>query len=352
MTSQHSADEAGGEAIYCSDALPPLPVPLPPPPIIASHEQHSLGDILDSSPLPPNQVTVEAFGIVRYEKGVAVRESKLEKIERIRKELFDLDNSWRGEEEGNHGAGGGDEDVTKLRQQVEQLQQMFHDVLKRQYFSGGGGGTMKLSCTSSLGGKEDREQSAVQEHESVDNDVTVNTKGEQQQHDQRLLRIENILGVHGQNQNKSIMERLRIAEHKLSQIDDQKLARAASRAKVIRADLEAAAKARSKLNSSSNSGPDSAKISKLYNQLVAMDGFLSSDSNVLHAIVNRLEACADLHSKSMEFQRGLDSLESTVGDVKMWLSKLEESMGSLEKGMEDNMKIVQENMDTLDKRFV
>jgi hypothetical protein len=165
--------------------------------------------------------------------------------------------------------------------------------------------------------------------------------------EERLLRLEKIIGVH--TQNKSIMERLRIAEHKLSQIDEKKLAQAASRAKVIRADLEAAAKARSKLNSSSN-GSDSAKISKLYDQLVAMDGFLTSD--VLNPIVNRLEVCADLHAKSMEFQRGLDSLESTVGDVKLWLSNLEESMTCLEQGMVENMKIVQENMETLDKRFV
>jgi hypothetical protein len=284
--------------------------------------------MVDSSPLPSNQVAMEAFGILRYEKGVAVRESKLEKIERIRKELFDLDKTCRDHEDD------GVEEGSELRRQMYELQQMFHGVLKRQYFSGDTG-TMKSSI--SLGADESMSPASTQQQQQQ-------LRLEQEE---RLLRLEKIIGVH--TQNKSIMERLRIAEHKLSQIDEKKLAQAASRAKVIRADLEAAAKARSKLNSSSN-GSDSAKISKLYDQLVAMDGFLTSD--VLNTIVNRLEVCADLHAKSMEFQRGLDSLESTVGDVKLWLSNLEESMTCLEQGMVENMKIVQENMETLDKRFV
>lgn len=43
---------------------------------------------------------------------------------------------------------------------------------------------------------------------------------------------------------------------------------------------------------------------------------LAIDSNVLNAIMERLSACAELHSKSKESSRVLDSLEGTVGVVK------------------------------------
>ena len=173
----------------------------------------------------------------------------------------------------------------------------------------------------------------------------VNVKSSSVQ-EERLLRIEQLMG--SDTNATSIMERLKAAEYKLESVNEKTLAKAASRAKVIRADLEFAAKARSKLNSTAQ---DAAKVSKLYNQLMELDGFLATDSSVLNAIVDRLSACAVLHSKSMEFSRVLDSLEGAVGGVKGLLVNLEESVGSLEKGMDENMKVIQSNMENLDKRL-
>jgi exonuclease VII small subunit len=278
---------------------------------------------------------LETFGTLRYDKA---RETRIEKIERIRKELLELEEHGRDHDMVT--------DANVLRRQVDQLQQQFHGVVKRQFFTDSSSNFHSFTTSQ----EKDSENSSLRETTvPVQDGRSVHTSGNSlQQQEERLLRLEKMIGT--QIQTKSMMERLRIAEHKLSQIDEKTLAQAAARAKVIRADLEAAAKAKSKLNSSSSSS-DSAKISKLYNQLVAFDGFLSPDSQVLHAIVNRLEACADLHKNSMDFDRGLDSLETTVGDVKTLLSSLEESVSILEKGMKENMKIIQENMETLDKRF-
>ncbi len=144
---------------------------------------------------------------------------------------------------------------------------------------------------------------------------------------------------------------------------------------IYSADLEAAAKARSKLSSSSNnSAQDTNKISKLYTQLIDLDGFLTgttathtnttstsddtavgnsstTNNDVLATIVNRLTSCADLHARSSHFGSDLNALEGMMGDVKVLLTSLEETVGKLENGMEENMKVIKDNMDELDKRL-
>eukprot|EP00558_Chaetoceros_sp_UNC1202_P005298 CAMPEP_0197236598 /NCGR_PEP_ID=MMETSP1429-20130617/3651_1 /TAXON_ID=49237 /ORGANISM="Chaetoceros sp., Strain UNC1202" /LENGTH=252 /DNA_ID=CAMNT_0042695407 /DNA_START=95 /DNA_END=856 /DNA_ORIENTATION=- len=189
--------------------------------------------------------------------------------------------------------------------------------------------------------------------------------------EERLLRIENALGGSGLGlggsggHSASILERLRSAEQQLKSVDEKTLSQAAARAKVIRADLEAAAKARSKLNTNAQ---DTNKIAKLYNQMMELDGFLSGpgpssggsnengsdaspNSTVLCAIIDRLSTCAELHSKSMEFGRDLSSLEHLANDTQVLLSGLEGTLQGLEEGMAKNMKVIQENMEELDKRL-
>lgn len=108
--------------------------------------------------------------------------------------------------------------------------------------------------------------------------------------------------------------------------------------------MEAAAKARSKLNNTNVE--DAAKITKLHNQLVDLDGFLSS--NILSTIVNRLSACATLHTQSMEFGSKLKSLEDMVKDIEVMLGSVEESVKNVEVGLVENMKVIQQNMDKID----
>jgi hypothetical protein len=303
MSSQHTADAGDGEAVYSSDALPPVPVP-PPPPFIALRTED---DILDSESIPANQA-IEAF---RHGG-----ESRLEKLDRIKKELKAL--------ESEKDLNGSSAVVQELQEKLEML---MGGSLWRQ--------TELTKVVASSGGNPTQETEMKRTHE----------KSSAIQ-EERLLRIEQMIG--SDINATSVMERLKAAEYNLESVNETTLEKAASRAKVIRADLEAAAKARGKMNSNAQ---DAAKVSKLYNQLMELDGFLATDSNVLKAIVDRLSACAELHSKSMEFSRVLDSLESTVGGVTGLLANLEQSVGSLEKGMDENMKVIQSNMENLDKRL-
>jgi len=303
MSSQHTADAGGGEAVYSSDALPPVPVPPPPPAI----PQRTEDDILDSESIPAN----EAIEVFRHGE-----ESRLEKLERIKKELQALES---------------EKDLNGSSAAVQELQDKLEGLM---------GGSLwrqteltKVVASSGANNQEKEQKKVVSEKSSS-------------VQEERLLRIEQLMG--SDTNATSIMERLKAAEYKLESVNEKTLAKATSRAKVIRADLEFAAKARSKLNSTAQ---DAAKVSKLYNQLMELDGFLATDSSVLNAIVDRLSACAVLHSKSMEFSRVLDSLEGAVGGVKGLLVNLEESVGSLEKGMDENMKVIQSNMENLDKRL-
>ena len=311
MASQHSADAAGGEAVYSSDALPSVPVPPPPPRI----SQRTENDILDSDSLPAHQA-IETF---RHGG-----ETRLESLERIKRELMILELG-RDLNDSSSSSGG---EVHILQEKLEGL--MGANIWKKRQME-----LTKVVAESSTG------INASETGAGVGGDDTLSSIQEE-----RLLRIEQMLG--SDTTAISIMERLKDAEQRLSSVNEKTLSQAASRAKVIRADLEAAAKARTKLNSNAQ---DAAKVSKLYNQLLELDGFLATDSHVLMAIVDRLSACAGLHSKSMEFGRGLDSLEGTVGGVKTLLANLEESVGSLEMGMDENMKVIQLNMENLDKRL-
>lgn len=138
-----------------------------------------------------------------------------------------------------------------------------------------------------------------------------------------------------------------------------------------RADLEAAAKARSKISNAGQSASDAQKISKIYTQLTDLDGFLagtsaanaersegsasgtftsSNNNDVLSTIVNRLAACAELHSSSSEFGNDLKALEEMLTDTQVLLSGLETTVATLETGMEENMKVIASNIENLDKQ--
>jgi len=176
--------------------------------------------------------------------------------------------------------------------------------------------------------------------------------------EERLNRIEAFLGSSSTSAStssvvashydgkSSLLERLTQVEETLKSVDGNVLDNAAARAKVIRADLEAAAKARNKISSSANP-EDTKTISTLHNTLLDFDGFLSS--NTLSIIVQRLQACATLHGKAAEFQNGLAGLEQTVGDVEGVMRSVEENLGRLEVGMVENMEVVRRNMEVLDE---
>jgi hypothetical protein len=115
-----------------------------------------------------------------------------------------------------------------------------------------------------------------------------------------------------------------------------------------RSDLEAAARAKAKLPSSSNNAAltaqDAQTITSLHNQLVELDGI----SSHLPALTTRLAELATLHSSAAEFGIRLDAAEETLNRSEAMLSNLEEALGRMERGWKENMERVERNVKVLD----
>mmetsp|Transcript_59652 Transcript_59652/g.69714 ORF Transcript_59652/g.69714 Transcript_59652/m.69714 type:complete len:399 (-) Transcript_59652:241-1437(-) len=150
----------------------------------------------------------------------------------------------------------------------------------------------------------------------------------------------------------TVMERLEQAEGMASKVDTEILEAAAAKAKVIRADLEAANKARSKLTSSMllaghSAGEDAKVISSLHEQMTDIEGV----SSQLPAIVQRLQQLSQLHGQAADFSTRLAAVESMARDSERLVASLEETLDHVEKGSLSNLKIIEKNMKTLDEKM-
>lgn len=353
MASSHTADAAGGEAIYSSDGLAPLPIPPPPSSSLPNKNRRNINQGSTAEENDDNDTllldtqsndVVRSFEVFsgkvfapeakRSSTPKFLNESRLERLARIQAELEEMEEDYCND---TNDSNLGDEEIVgvvkDLSARLKVLQNGI-DVTKRQ--------TDLTSMVNNLS------LEATNEEEEQGHQTQKNQQRGDLAQEQRLLRIENILGSKfntGNASGVSVLQRLKEAEEKLNSIDEKSLNQAASRAKVIRADLEAAAKARSKINNTNVE--DGAKIAKLHNQLVDMDGFLSS--NILSTVVNRLSTCASLHTQSMEFGRDLKALEGMVKDIEGTLGSVEDSVSTMESSLIENMKVIQKNMERLDK---
>jgi|Transcript_24151 benzoyl-CoA reductase/2-hydroxyglutaryl-CoA dehydratase subunit BcrC/BadD/HgdB len=116
-----------------------------------------------------------------------------------------------------------------------------------------------------------------------------------------------------------------------------------------RADLEAAAKARSKMTTSalSLSGDDAKTIATLHQFLMDMDG---CDVH-LAAVVARLEQLAELHGQASHFATRLASAETMVTESASMLAGIENVLQRVETGFAENQTILQQNVANLDERI-
>lgn len=116
---------------------------------------------------------------------------------------------------------------------------------------------------------------------------------------------------------------------------------------LIRSDLEAAARAKTKLSSkdASLTKEDSQTITSLHNQLVELEGI----SAYLPALTSRLTELSNLHTNAAEFGVRLDAAEETLTRTELLLSNLEEALSKMEGGWKDNMKAVERNVKRLDE---
>ena len=150
---------------------------------------------------------------------------------------------------------------------------------------------------------------------------------------------------------KTILERISKAERLTKEVDAKQIEKLASKAKVVRADLEAAARAKTKLASKSNTTgtkEDAFAITALHSQLVELEGL----SGHLPAFTVRLVESSNLHTNAAEFASRLDAAEAAVGRSEGVLTSVERALKDMEGGWKVNMEGVEMNVRRLDEFLV
>ena len=168
--------------------------------------------------------------------------------------------------------------------------------------------------------------------------------------EERLKCLEANLGVSSNTSsttkwNKSLLERLEILEH--LPFDDKKLDLVQKRVKVIRQDLEAAAKARSKLMTVSASAEDSKSIAALYDQLQSLQGVAQH----LPALSARLQTLAHQHVDAATRSTRFQAIEQVTTNLSHQVTALEVTLQTLEASVKLNATSMQQNMQVLEDRM-
>lgn len=159
------------------------------------------------------------------------------------------------------------------------------------------------------------------------------------------------------NVNKSILQRVEEAEQLVREVDSTAIDKLAARAKVVRADLEAAARAKSKLATSSRSVGGGSKeqqqqqkedfktIAELHTKMHELDGI----SSHLPALTSRLLELSTLHANAADFASRLEAAESALGRSESTLSSVERALTTMEGKWDENIKVVEKNVVKLDR---
>lgn len=181
--------------------------------------------------------------------------------------------------------------------------------------------------------------------------------------EERLLNLEGVLGNPQQqhqassphagtsssissNNYKSLLHRLEDMEQLVATVDSATLEKTATKAKVIRADLEAASKARNKLTATYKK-EDSKMIQQLYQQMIDLEGL----GNYLPDLVERLRQLSTLHQQASTFGTRLQELEREATQVGATVGQLEGGMATLETTFAQNIMAMESNMKKLDEKL-
>jgi len=410
-SSGSGADAAGGEAIYSSDGLPPLPAPVPP--VTSSGATDDADNVLDSDHVSP-AAAFEVFGGKAYLRpggggggrsvatgnlvagsssgtrtGLPV-EPPLVRLARLSAELSELERDLETTSTSSAAAAGAvsSEELTQLARDLssrlevlsnqhgivagtgsgnsrtlsDNLTRLVREELAKASSSdaasaaaasesGGGGIVYELYASSATGHVGPTSAASAASEASIA---------------ERLGRIERAVGSTSSasaivstsaasggesdsGSGRSVLERLEGAERMAGRVDAKALDAAAARAKVIRADLEAAAKAKTKLSAalSTLSADDARTISDLHTQLQDLEGV----SAHLPAITSRLQDLSALHLQASTFATRLTSVENATREAERLLRGVEDAVSKVEDGWKANASAVESNVAALDERI-
>ncbi|KAL3812050.1 hypothetical protein ACHAXA_010022 [Cyclostephanos tholiformis] len=421
-SSRHTADESGGirEIVFASDGLPSLVIPLPPPPLppLVGHDYDGGGDdvdaadaIVESNASDPraafdvfDNVGESSFAVANIARerppastnATTTWEDPRRRLFRLRSEVEELERSLLHDQDGAgvvdcslavaaselksrlyalmRSSGAGEEGLAAmlLGRQADLTSVIARDMERlavaatatSDITDGGGEVTSSSSSTStSMGGKIVYElyRDASSKSAAVPREAAL---------EERLRKLELVVGsssmttagggeMSGGRSNESILERIDRAERLVREVDESAVEKLAARAKVVRADLEAAARARSKLSSSgpsfrSSGGGggggtqqqqhDARTITELHAAMIELDGL----SAHLPALASRLLELSVLHANASDFNNRLCAAEDALSRSESTLASVEDALTRMEGGWKENIKIVERNVDRLD----
>lgn len=344
------ADEAGGEEIFSSDGLSPVAVTKAPTISQAATDGET---ILDSDDFAP-ETAFEVFqgkvystqGVNRFAPKPKEDETPLEKLARLSTEVAELEAQLKTT--ASTSGKDFDEQLVALasdlstRLNTASSNRMEHDDLTRlmrqqlDSIKNKDGAPPSAAAAAANAGKTGV---VFELYGSASNPTTTM--------ESRLVQLERLLGS-SQNTvtHNSLVSRLEELESLVQTVDPTILEATATKAKVIRADLEAASKAKNKLTATYKK-EDSKMIQQLHQQMVELEGL----SGYLPSLVERLQQLSGLHVQASSFSSRLGQVEKSANQIGSTLSVLEESLDKVQTNMVENVQSMERNMKALDERL-
>jgi hypothetical protein len=338
---KHDADHAGGgkEVVYSSDGadLPPIAFP-----VKTKHVE------IDESELMPPEQAFQIFANKLYvanpysnKKGsndAAVtlpNESPLVRLTRLKNELEALEKDCTSQ------------DFKLFQDPLVKMQEQLHALSSVQLQKQTGLSSSIATSVTALKDMNVANLTPMPASPLLSDSSNANSLND------RVHRLEKFLGgtIGTSGDQGSLVTRIQALESLLSKVDDKKLDLLQKRSKVIRQDLEAAAKARSKLSSStiggtSSSSDDSKIITALYDGLQS----LNSMSEHLPLLSSRLQALALQHSDAATRATRFKAVEYMASDLSKQVQSVEAALASLDKSMKENATLMQSNVDAIEER--
>eukprot|EP00980_Cylindrotheca_fusiformis_P009889 scaffold2189_cov116-Cylindrotheca_fusiformis.AAC.9 len=341
------ADEAGGEVVYSSDGLSPVTVSKPPP--VQQHQQQEEEAVLDSDDLAP-ETAFEVFQGKVYSTATTGGKSKakndespVERLARLSTEVAELEALLKS----SSGAASGkdfDEQLvelaTQLKTRLEAVSnpKMDHDDLTR---------LMQQQLQALRTTKQPNAAAEGSSSTGVVYELYGTATNPTSTMESRIIQLERLLGS-SQNQvtHNSLVSRLEELESLVQTVNPSVLEQTATKAKVIRADLEAASKARNKLTATYKK-EDSKMIQQLHQQMVELEGL----SGYLPSLVDRLQQLSGLHVQASTFSSRLSEVEKSANQLGATVTSLESTLNQVQTNMVENVQTMETNMKELDERL-
>lgn len=339
------ADAAAGEVVFSSDGLSPVAVTKPPSVPQTTRDETS---VLDSEEISP-ELAFEVFKGKVYSVQTAPTvtrpkdtESPLEKLSRLSTEIAELETQLKA----TASTSGKDFDQQlvglandlKSRLTTASETKLEHDDLTRlirQQLQ-----TLKDKPAAAAPASGASGTGVVYELYGTGSNPSTTMEN-------RIVKLERLLGS---TQNKvthnSLVNRLEALESLVKTVDSSVLDQTTTKAKVIRADLEAASKARTKLTATYKK-EDSKMIQQLHQQMVELEGL----SGYLPSLVERLQQLSGLHVQASTFSTRLVELEKSSNQLGATVSSLESTFDQLQTNMVENVQTMEKNLKALDGRL-